>query len=470
MKKTFALAALVLAALLTSCSSVPERIELTVNGENYSIDLQDDNAVELLTLSTEFDAEVSVTNFRQFDRLSVGSVPLKRGKASVPVDDIGKDTYLTLEWARRGESGTVQLRTLPLDVPDAIVAGTASSPGDFYLSYVYLRLIQKCDNAGNLLYFRYEPRVVRGGDDSSGWWDFKKHTLDGRTYYSYHAQDTAFADRIFLGYDPGKRMLLDEHYRPLQEIHLLADATGLIHDGDPIDGHDFYLFDPQHYIVSAYIERDGVYAAYLQEVQDGKVVFDWWSTDHPELAGWLDPAFAESAGKDYVHFNSIDILPDGNWLCSLRHVSSLVKIDRVGGTGDILWRIAGAELPESYAFHGQHCVLWHGDDSTITLFNNGNGRNRTGLLRLAVDPESGAVKGGVELLAKDYPPYFTQACGALTFSGDDFIASWGIPDPTGPIDRVLTEFDAAGNEVFSLRRDPESLRRGFVATYRCVKR
>lgn len=468
MTKPTALLLFAAAILLTACFRTPERIELTVNGESYSIDLADNTAVDLLTLSTEFDAEVSVANFRQFERLSVGGVPLQEGKASFPVDYLGKDAFLALEWGSHHAGGTVLLRTLPVDVPDAITAGRASTPGDFYLSYVFLRLIQKYDNSGNLIYFRYEPRTVRGGDDSSGWWDFKKHTVDDRTYYSYHAPDTAFSDRSFLGYNPGKRVLLDDRYRPLGEIHLLADATGRIHDGDPIDGHDFYLFDLEHYIVSAYIERDGVYAAYLQEVQDGKVVFDWWSTDHPELAEWLDPAFAESAGKDYVHFNSIDILPDGNWLCSLRHVSSLVKIDRVGGTGDILWRIAGMEQPAAYSFCGQHCARWHGEDSAISLFNNGNDRGLTGLVRLTVEPESGIVVDGKELLRAD-DRYYSQACGSLTFSGDHFIAGWGIPDPSGAVDRVVTEYDAAGNEVFGIRRDRETLRKGFVATYRCVK-
>ena len=410
-----------------------------------------------------------VANHRQFDHLAVNGVPLARGRALVPVEKIDKDACLSLDWATGNASGTLLLHTLPAGWPEVIASGQATSPGDFYLSYVYLRLIQKYDNEGHLVFFSCEPRMVTGADDSSGWWDFKKHTVNGKTYYSYHAPDTAFADRKFLGYNPGKRVLLDERYSPVGEIHLKADSTGLIREGDPIDGHDFYLFDLGHYIVSAYIERDGVYAAYLQEVQDGQVVFDWWSTDHPELAQWLDPAFEASAGKDYVHFNSIDILPDGNWLCSLRHVSSLVKIDRAGGTGDILWRIAGTELSDGLAFHGQHCARWHGEDGTISLFNNGNGPNVTGLLRLNVDPATGNVTGGGNLLSDSYPAYFSQACGSLTFSDGHVIAGWGMPDPAGPSDRLLVEFDAAGQEVFSLRHAPDSPYPALTCSYRCVK-
>ena len=456
-------------ALLAGCTGAsPKQIDLTLNGVSYVIDAVDGSAVDLLSLSTECMAEVSVSNHQQFDRLSVGGVPLVEGRAKVPVDVIGKDAYLTLEWARGRKGGIILLRTLHAGVPDAVASGRATSPGDFYLSHVYLRLIEKIDNAGNLVYYRYEPRTITGNDDSSGWWDFKKHTVEGETYYSYHAPDTAFADRSFLGYNPGKRVLLDDRYRPVGEIHLLADSTGLVKTGDPIDGHDFYLFDLEHYIVSAYIERDGVYASYLQEIEDGKVVFDWWSTDHPELAEWGDPALAELAVKDYVHFNSIDILPDGNWLLSLRHISSVLKIDRTGGTGDILWRISGLELPADYAFSGQHCAQWH-DDGTITLFNNGNSQGVTSLLRLTVDPVTGVVTDGGNLLKVDDPAYFSQACGALTFSDGHFIAGWGIADPAGPADRILIEFDADGNEQFSLRLNPDIRFKGLCSTYRCVK-
>ena len=251
-------------AMLAGCrGAAPEQIDLTLNGVSYSIEAVDGITVDLLTLSTEFDAEVAVSNHKQFDRLSVNGVPLRKGKASVPVDVIGKESYLPLEWACGESGGTILLRTLHTGVPDVVATGKATSPGDFYLSFVYLRLIQKFDNDGNLVFYRFEPHKIVDENDSSGWWDFKKHTVNGQTYYSYHAPDPDFADRIFLGYNPGKRVLLDERYRPVGEIHLQADSTGLVQNGDPIDGHDFYLFDLNHYIMSAYIERDGVYALYL---------------------------------------------------------------------------------------------------------------------------------------------------------------------------------------------------------------
>ena len=462
-----------LGAMLSGCTgAAPEQIQLSVNGEEYVLPLTERDTVDLVTLSTEFDAEVAVANYRRFDRISVDEVQLKKGAAAVPVDQIGKDKFLALNWTRGTQSGMVLLRTLHPLVPDILASGTATSPGDFYLSYVYRRLIQKTDNAGNILFYRVNPEMVDlidGQPQSNGWWDFKKHVADGVTYYSYHAPDPAQADKAFAGYNPGKRVLMDERYRPVQEFQLLGSRDGFVKEGDPIDGHDFWFFSPEHYIMSAYILRDGVYAAYLQEVENGKVVFDWWSTEHPEMALWLDPAFRETAGADYVHFNAIDILPDGNWLCSFRHVSSLVKIDRADETGDILWRIDGTSLPRTYDFHGQHYARWHQDDggSFITLFNNGNGQGATSMVRLDVDLANGAVSGGTRLIADGH---FSEACGALTFSGKNAIVGWGIPEGSqaGPF-RLLTEYDATGHAVFFLHLNTEDRATGPLASYRCIK-
>ena len=455
--------------LMAGCTGAPAtQLHFSVNGVEYTAPLTGCDTVSLVTLSTEFDATVEVANFKGFSRITVDQVPLRRGKAAVSVSRIAKDSFITLSWVRKDGSGTVVLRTLHPQVPDIVATGKATSPGEFYLSYVYLRLIQKYDNDGNMIYYRVEPFPLDKDIKQvkcTGWWDFKKHVAGGVTYYSYHAPDLKFADLGFTGYNPGKRVLMDERYNLVREYQLLASRDGFVKDGDPIDGHDFWFFGPEHYIMSAYILRDGVYAAYLQEVDGGEVVFDWWSTEHPEMASWLDPAFRETAGADYVHFNSIEVLPDGNWLCSFRHVSSVLKIDRAGGTGDILWRIAGAE--DAVAdFHGQHYARWH-DDGTVTLFDNGNAAQQTLLLRIAADQDSGAVSACTSLIDD---AHFSQACGALTFSGGNTIVGWGIPgDAETDAARLLTEYDASGAPVFDLRHKTTGKVNSVLSSYRCVK-
>lgn len=79
-----------------------------------------------------------------------------------------------------------------------------------------MRLIEKVDNNGQLLYYRFEPlqAIER---NSTGWWDFKKHHADdGKTYYSYQEPD----DNMIVGWGiPGDN---DANNRLLTEY----DATG----------------------------------------------------------------------------------------------------------------------------------------------------------------------------------------------------------------------------------------------------
>jgi hypothetical protein len=198
------------------------------------------------------------------------------------------------------------------------------------------------------------------------------------------------------------------------------------------------------------------------------VVFDWWSTDHPEMASWCSPVFDTS--YDYVHFNSIQVLPDSNWLCSFRVLNSVVKIDRKKGTGDILWRIDGDSLPEAQSFYGQHYVSLY-DSNTLTLFDNGNGHSpqKTRVLRLNINPETGTISDGRNILNPG-GDYFTDACGAVQLFGDRFTVGWGWSSEAGNNTRLITEHDTDGSIIFALRRSPDDSRPNSVnPSYRCVK-
>ena len=468
------------ATIMTSCKEddQPEPKEatelcLTVNGEHYDISLPATEAVNLKTLCTEFDADIQIGNAGEFQSITVNGQSLNDGKCTLSITEIAQDKQIEIAYTSAGVSGVVYLNTLHAGIPDIEARGRALIPGDFYLSFIYQRLIMKYDNEGRILYYRYDPTPLAGTFSETGYWDFKKHVFDGKTYYSYHAPDPAFADRAFTGYDPGMRVLLDDHYCPVDTIHAKASRDGFLKDGDPLDGHDFYFFSPTHYIASAsYIEREvggqPLAVGYLQEVKDGVVVFDWWSSDHPEMASWCSPIFDYS--YDYVHFNSVQVLPDGNWFCSFRILNSLLKIDRVNGTGDIIWRIAGDKLPEAQSFYGQHYATLH-EDNTLTVFDNGNGHDPqcTRILRLNVNPDTGEVTGGGDMLNPG-GDYFTQACGAVQLFGDRFVVGWGWGMEFANNDRLVTEHNAEGREIFGLYRHRLRYRVNSInSSYRCVK-
>jgi hypothetical protein len=478
MKRFIFLAITVVAFCMTTCTDRMDSpvvtpattMSLTVNGERYEIDLTRSDTVNLRSLTVEFPTQFKIDNPSQFTNLTIGGKEVLDGVCSLQIDAISPSHQIEICFTLEGKERKILLNTLHKDIPEINTNGTATSAGDFYLSYVYLRLIEKIDNNGHLLFYRYEP--LKAIDGSTGWWDFKKHHADdGKTYYSYHVPDDNYASWRFNGFNPGKRIILDESYNKVKEIQL--EASKDVEKGFPADGHDFYMFTPDHYILMSYIDRDTVVdgkgtvlaSAYFQEVEKGKVLFDWWSIDHGELTEMTDPCFATTAGKDYVHMNSIDVLPDGNLLCSFRHISSVLAIDRKGKTGNILWHLSGADNDGSYAFHGQHCARYHQDKGTVTLFNNGNGTGRTQMLQFKVDYQTGAFQDATVRLDDGY---YAQACGALTFSGDNMIVGWGIPEGEGPNNRLLTEYDASGTAIFSICLSTNT-KNGLLASYRCVK-
>lgn len=447
-------------------------MQIRVNGESYTIPLPAEGPVDLITLNTEHDVDIQIMNPWKFRDIHICGFLVPHGVCRMRVSELSAENKLDITYTTGGQAGTVLLNTLHSGIEPVVASGHAEVPGDFYLSFIFRRLIMKYDNDGKLLYYRFRPSKQDGTMEENGYWDFKKHTLNGKTYYSFHAPDPAFADRAFTGYNPGMRVLLDENYQPVKTIHAKASRDGYLPAGEPIDGHDFYFFSPDHYILSAYCERlvngKKLCVSYLQEVQGGKVVFDWWSSDHPELFDWASPVFDTS--YDCVHFNCIQVLPDGNWLCSLRHLSTVVKIDRVGGTGNILWRVAGEQLPEEQCFYGQHYPTLHNDGS-LTLFDNGNGHTPpcTRVLRLQVNPSTGTVQGGGNMLPAG-SDYFSMACGAVNYFGDHFVVGWGWCVQEKDNWRLVSEFDAEGKEIFSLRHNsPNYLVNSLNSSYRCVK-
>ena len=482
---------IILTMLLVSCESSnnhaldlpvgpePTMMYLEVQGEQYQVNLSSADTLNLRTLCAEFGPiEFKVLNYTDFKSISIWDKPVTDGVASIEFPNgIPLDVHMACQYTTASGKGSFTINTYPSKAPKYIASGTAQIPGDFYLSFIYQPLIVKVDNGGHLLYYRFEPTDYNGTFKELGCWDFKKHVFDGKTYYSYHAPDWKYGENATTGYVPGMRILMDDHYNPIDTIHALASLDGYLPDGSPLDGHDFYFFSPTHWIASAsYVKRDLLdgtsrAVAYLQEVDNGKVVFDWWSSRHPELKTMGSPEFDTS--DDYVHFNSIDVLPNGDWLVSFRALSSIAVIDH--NYGAIKWIQNGevfSQLPWGYS--GQHYVRYHeiGGKPYITLFNNGNNLQNTTAVRLEMvnfDSTAPLIFDGKNLLSNSFPHYFTQACGALDYFGDQgFVMGWGWSTDPGNCTRLVSEFNRDGNEIFRLDRDdPDPM--SVDPSYRCVK-
>lgn len=287
------------------------------------------------------------------------------------------------------------IRTRPTDYPAYTVTATAPARGRIFASPSswtkpklppYLLML---DELGEPVFYRRTPKPAA---------DFKWHLLpDGALRYSYFSGGVTF--------------VLDEDFAPVAQLRLFATAR---HPASATDLHDFLILGPNHYVLAAYVikqvdnvpasltlpgTRPTVVAAVLQEVKDGVVLFEWDSTDHPELyANSLEGnAYATSSSTlaaDYVHFNSVQIDPaDGNWVMSFRHLDAVLKVSRADGS--ILWTLGGKgdqfALPPAQRPSRQHFAHFQ-PGGELVVFDNGNANLQTRVVEFALDPGSRTVQ------------------------------------------------------------------------------
>ncbi len=319
--------------------------------------------------------------------------------------------------------------------------GETDLPGNFFLSFVYSRNLIMLDGKGNIVWSKHEEQPAE--DANTGFWDFKKHDVDGTIYYSYHDQNYKFDNYGLLGYAPGERVILDEDFNEVKRITM--EASGVTKKGQGADGHDFLMIDPDHYILSCYVREnvknvpgypDGtnVIYSYLQEVQNGKVIWDWKSIDYPELYDMIateatatanDFANEQVDAPDIVHFNAMRLDDDGNLICSFRHLDSIICLDRTKQEDQIKWIFSGKGdefgLTELQKTSGQHYVTVDGNE--IMVFDNNNRDKQTEIRSYAMDMEN---KRAELVRSLSFNNKFSQACGSVQKLNDSmYVIGWG---------------------------------------------
>ena len=184
---------------MTSCLGVidvpapnSETMVLEVMGERYDVVLPASEPLSLRTLTNEFDITVKVLNASEFSSVTIGGQPLADGSCTLRAPEVfDASTYIDVDYVKDSKQGSIKLRTYPDKLFTLGSTGEGVIPGDYYLSFIYQPLIMKINNKGRLLYYRFAPTHDNGTFNELGYWDFKKHVFDGKTYYSYHAPDLA---------------------------------------------------------------------------------------------------------------------------------------------------------------------------------------------------------------------------------------------------------------------------------------
>ena len=362
---------------------------------------------------------------------------------------------------------------------EIIVTGETDLPGRFFLSFPFSRNLIVLDGKGNIVWDKYEP--FESPDQPGSFWDFKQHVVDDEVYYSYHDNTGTYDNYGLTGYGPGERVILDKDFNEVKRITF--EESSVVPKGFPLDGHDFLLIDLDHYILNGYV-KDTVYNipgyengsdvvfSYLQEVKDGEVVWEWKSTDYPELYDYVaihsmsqngvnNSANENGAAPDYIHFNSMDLDADGNLVCSFRHIHALLCLDRSASENQILWTLSGIGdefgLTEIQKSSAQHTAEVNGN--YITIFDNGNRNSTSRVVGYCIDPETKELKA---FRSYTLGGKYSEACGSAQHLYDEvYVIGWGMTFGN-PEAMSVVDF-ATGETLMSVY-----LKNPMNNTYRCL--
>ncbi|HEY9178273.1 MAG TPA: aryl-sulfate sulfotransferase [Flavipsychrobacter sp.] len=275
--------------------------------------------------------------------------------------------------------------------------------------------------------------------------DFRKWIVNGKTYYSYFQQNTAFYTIPQVAYAAGYRIVTDSSFRELKRLILLPH-NGIDGSAQPALGnHDFLILGENHFITLAYYERAAhnipselnpaqgikVVTPVIQEILNDRVVWQWVGSDYPELYATSveNNEYGNTAkAADYLHVNSMWVDPkDDNLLISCRNSNQLIKLNRRGE--GIVWQLGGInsdfEIPDGMQFLRQHTASYINNGKTLMLLDNGllNIRDHSRVLEFDLDEQAMQITAASAFVI---PGDFIRFAGSVQKFGDRYFIGSGV--------------------------------------------
>ena len=286
--------------------------------------------------------------------------------------------------------------------------------------------------------------------------DFRVQQYEGRDVLTWWEGAVA----LYRGTGVGR--VMDGSYREIASVEMA--------NGYEMDAHEFELTDRGTALVMAYVpvrwdtsavggREDGIVEDnVIQEidVKTGALLFEWHALGSIGLGESYRPApKKEGQFHDPYHFNSIQLTPDGDYLVSARHTSSLFKID--AETGAIAWRLGGKrsdfEMASGSRFNLQHDARML-DGGRVSLFDNvsedvedSDELSRGIVLQLDEERKEASL-----LRAYQHPGVLSGTQGSMqTLGGEKAFVGWGGMRPE------FTEYAAEGEIAWDARFVPEGV-------------
>lgn len=196
-----------------------------------------------------------------------------------------------------------------------------------------------------------------------------------------------------------------------------------------------------------------VVQAIIQELDaEGNVVVQWRALDHLPITDSYEDLTAPAIR--YCHNNSLWIDDDGNWIVSMRHMSQVIKVDRL--TGKVMWIFGGKSnqftitgdraenAPTFFSYQHDARRLPNGN---ISLFDNGT--QHTPQYSRGVEYQLDEVNKTARMVWEYRPQpdiYVSIQGGLQSLENGHRLLGWGSAAGTGS--PGVTEVDSLGNVVF----------------------
>jgi hypothetical protein len=201
---------------------------------------------------------------------------------------------------------------------------------------------------------------------------------------------TWWQGRLDAGYGVGEAMIADTSYRVLHRVRAANGRTMDLHEFQLTpEGTALFTCTPQTVTVDLRHlggpRRAHALESVIQEVDvaSGRLLMEWRSLGHIALR---ESYRREFAPFDYLHVNSIDVLPDGDLLICARNTWAAYKLHR--RTGAVIWRLGGKRsdfaMGRGSQFAWAHDARWLGG-GRMTIFDDGfDGRTKSHALSRAL--------------------------------------------------------------------------------------
>lgn len=385
-------------------------VELSVQGHALTINHEED--FYLNELSVERPVTFGLNNYKKAEmqityHANDGSDGISVKNNVISLNKVNQNAYFNVIVIRETTAIAAKIYLTEPTFPSVNTSGYSLAEGDYYLTAQpqgagNTSFLLKISRNGEIKYYKKVDAFAT---------DFRKVvTNDGRTRYLYACEMSDKFNSHTIGddalYSNAKYIVLDENYQKINEIgYALAGKSEY-----PIERHDIIYLNDDHYIVATtktktiagseipeYMLGDKsqpmrVVSNLIQERKNGQTVWEFDSTNEPELYGYYSKNMQKyiSTGEpinwvQYMDFNSMDIdSSDGNLLACFKAINAVAKINRT--TGKLMWVLGGdgCEYGLSEAFCNQHSVEML-ENGKFSILNNGNREQNSTILEIGFD-------------------------------------------------------------------------------------